>query len=415
MESNNIPQYGAATKPAPSLSSNPSNAPSPAAKPGKPPKLYTRLRMATLTAPQVIAETSRRDDAPRFLVRQRIMAAGIVLLIAVVIALSVVIKLVQTSVKNEKSSKLAAMEQREKLKVFSAALEKEKEVLNTRVADLEQKWKISAQLQADLARERQLSTEAKAGLQQATAAKSAAEKERADMQAQVVTQSKRVTDVMVAMDQIQQELAREKQSRTESEAEIAKANQAHMVLAQAMVGLKQKLAEAEKQAQVLKNKGEFLAQRQTELARERQFSTEAEAGLRQATAFEQFHADRGMSPSGADAAKAAGGFLSAGSEANRHFRAGIQKWGEGNANGSIAEFNKTISLDGSAAVAYYNAALGYVEKGDRYKACDYLYQAGEIFLENKNEKQAARVVELMKVIDPSSDLTAKLRKKIAKK
>ena len=140
------------------------------------------------------------------------------------------------------------------------------------------------------------------------------------------------------------------------------------------------------------------------------------------TVKQQFYLDRGEPPSAAiesaqdaDKANTTRVFLSAGSEANRHFKVGFQKWDAGNVDGSMTEFKKTISLDSSAAVAYYNIALGYVAKCDRYKACDYLYQAGEIYLKNENTKEANRVVEFMRTIDPSSSITEKLCKKIAKK
>ncbi|MFH1970012.1 MAG: hypothetical protein ABIJ53_06805, partial [Verrucomicrobiota bacterium] len=116
-----------------------------------------------------------------------------------------------------------------------------------------------------------------------------------------------------------------------------------------------------------------------------------------------------------DKAKTTSAFLSAGSEANRHYKAGIQKWDAGDVDGAITEFKKTVSLDSSLAGAYYNIALGYVKKGDRDEACDYAYQAGEIYLKNKNNKQAIRMVVFIKNIDPSSSLIEKLRKQIAEK
>ncbi|MCG2659887.1 MAG: hypothetical protein L6437_06560, partial [Kiritimatiellae bacterium] len=117
----------------------------------------------------------------------------------------------------------------------------------------------------------------------------------------------------------------------------------------------------------------------------------------------------------ADKAKTTSAFRSAGSEANQHYKAGIQKWDAGDVDGAIAEFKKTVSLDSSLAGAYYNIALGYAKKGDRDEACDYAYQAGEIYLKNKNNKQAIRMVVFIKNIDPFSSLNEKLRKEIAKK
>ena len=529
--------------------------------PGKPPKLYTRLRMASLTAPRGIDEPSKRDYASGFSGKQRMLAWGIGFLIAVVVALSVVLKLVQIEAKNEKNSNMAAVEQQGKLMAFIGAVEKEKAALKTRVAELEQKWQINAQLQTELVTARKLRVEEEADLRQAMVAKAAAEqdmatikarlaevsqknamaqeharqvqalqdeigrekqrqeslfqdaakaceamlaaeKERADLQAQVDAQTKRMTEVMNAADQIQAELAREKQVCTASEAEIVEANQARAAAVQAMVGLKQKIVEGEKQARVLKKKREFLAQRQAELAKARKLSAEKEVDLRRVTVaktaaeqdmatlkarlaevsqevvtvqeqttqfqalqneinrekqwqksllqemakacetiqapkkksadlqaqaaetppVERFYLDRGEPPSDAiesaqdaDKANTTGVFLSAKSEAKRHFQAGFQEWDEGNVDSAMAEFKKTISLDSSAAVAYYNIALGYVAKGDRNKACDYLYQAGEIYLKNANNKQANRVAEFMRTINPSSSLGEKLRQQIAQK
>ncbi|MFC1461061.1 hypothetical protein ACFLQR_00900 [Verrucomicrobiota bacterium] len=516
------------------------------------------------TAPRVIGAPSERDYAPGFFGKRRMLGWGIVFLIAVVATLSVIFELVPAEVKDEKNSNMAAVEQRGKQKAFIGAIEKEKAVPQTRVAELEQKWKTSAQLQAELAKARNLSAEAEAGLQQAKVAKTvseqdlatlkarqgevsqkaveaeeqakqvqalqdeigrekqrqeslfqdaakvckvmlAAEKERADLQAQVDAQAKRMIEVMNTVntaDQVQEELAREKQVSTEREAEIVEANQARAAAAQAIVGLKQKIAEGEKQAKVLKRKGELLTQRQAELARARKLSVETDADLQQAKVaktaseqdlatlrarlkevsqkvvtareqanqvqalqdeigkekqwqesllremaraceavqaakkkradlqaqvtetptVEQFDIDRGEPPSNAielakdtDRANTTSGFLSAGSEANRYYKAGIQKWDAGDVDGAIAEFKKTIRLDSSAAGVYYNIALGYVAKGDRYKACDYAYQAGEIYFKNKRNNQANRVVEFMKIVDPSSSLIEKLRKKIPEK
>jgi len=118
----------------------------------------------------------------------------------------------------------------------------------------------------------------------------------------------------------------------------------------------------------------------------------------------------------ADKAKtsASGAFIPAGSEADRHYMVGVQKWDAGDVDGAIKEFKEAIRRDDSMASAYYNIALGYFKKGDRDEACDYAYEAGEVYLKNKNSKQATRMVVLLKKIDPSSSLIEKLRKQIAK-
>lgn len=509
--------------------------------------------MASLAAPPALA----KPGAPGSSGKPRRLAWGIVFLVVFALALTAVIKLIQADLKSNQ----AAAEQQGTLKTLLEAVEKEKAGLRTRVAELEQKWKVSAELQAELAAARKLSAEEEAELQRATAAKAAAEqelatlktrlgevsqntvmrpeqaqqiqvlqdelgremqrqeslfqdaakayaamleteKERAELQAQVDAQVKRMTEVMNATDQIQKELAREKQVSTESEVEIAEANRARAAAAQAMAELKQKFSAGEKQARVLKKKRELLAQRQADLTAARKLSAETKTELQQATAARtaaeqelaalkarlaavsqnvvtaqdqaqqvqalkdeigrekqaqesllaemakacaavpapqrpnpalpaqtaeapppgQLAGGRGdQAPAASEPAQVAAkensarALLSAGSEATRHFKVGAQKWEAGDVDGAMAEFKKTISLDSAAAAAYYNLALGYIAKGDRYKACDYLYQAGEIYLTNENTRQASRVVEFIRTIDPSSALGEKLSAKIAGK
>ncbi len=457
MVSNNIPQDGSATKPAPSPGAMAGKPPKLHARLGKPPKLYTRLRMASLTAPQVIGETRKRDYAPAFFGTRQRLGWVIGFLIAGVVALSVVIRLVQADVKNEKNFNMAVVEQRGKLKDFMGDVEKEKAVLKTRVAELEQKWQISAQLQAELANARKLNTEAETRLQQATVAKAAAEQNMATLKARLDDVSQKVATVQEQAKQVQalqDEIGRENQRQTElanarklsaeAETRLQQATVAKTAAEQDIAMLKARLndvsqkvvtvQEQAKQVQAMRDEIGRENQRQAELSRARKFSTEADlqaakkkrtdsqAHAAKTPTVERFSLDRGETPSAAiesaqaaDQAKAAGVFLSAGSEANQHFKAGFQKWDEDNVDGSMAEFKKTISLDSSAAAAYYNIALGYIEKGDRYKACDYLYQAGEIYLKNKDNKQAVRVAELMRTIAPYSSLTEKFHRKIVKK
>ncbi|MBI2442210.1 MAG: hypothetical protein HYV35_12670 [Lentisphaerae bacterium] len=423
---------------------------------GKPPKLSARLRMASLVAPQAIGAQDKRDYAPGIFGKQRILGWAIGLIMAVVIALFVVIKVVQTDVNNEKTANMVAAEQRKKLQIFIEAVEKEKEALKTRVAELEEEWKSSAQLQAELAKARKLSAEAEASLRQATVAKMAAEQDMATLKTRleevsqkVVTVQEQARQVQALKDEIgkenqrQAELAKVRKLSTEADASLWQATVAKTAAEQDMATLKARLEEVSQKVVTVQEQARQVQALQDEINRENQRqqalfrdATKAYAAIQAAKekrtdlpaqdgkplTVNQFHLGRGEPPfnaiesaQAADKAKTASVLSAAGSEADRHFQAGFQKWNAGDVDGSMAEFEKTISLDSSAAVAYYNIALGYVEKGDNYKACDYLYRAGEIYLKNKNNKQANRVAAFMSVIDPSSSLTKKLNQKIAQK
>jgi hypothetical protein len=71
-----------------------------------------------------------------------------------------------------------------------------------------------------------------------------------------------------------------------------------------------------------------------------------------------------------------------------------------------------VSLNPSAAGAYYNLGLAYAQKEDQSTACDYAYHAGRAYLKKRNVQQALRMVVFMKSIDPKSRLIDKLHKEI---
>jgi len=99
-------------------------------------------------------------------------------------------------------------------------------------------------------------------------------------------------------------------------------------------------------------------------------------------------------------------------EADRSYQSGIQKWDKGDIDGAIVEFKKTVFLNPDAAGAYYNLGLAYLRNDNTSKACSYAYQAGRIYLKEKNIRQARRMVVFLKNIDSSSRLIDKLRKEI---
>ncbi|MBU4430414.1 MAG: tetratricopeptide repeat protein, partial [Verrucomicrobia bacterium] len=101
-------------------------------------------------------------------------------------------------------------------------------------------------------------------------------------------------------------------------------------------------------------------------------------------------------------------------EADRHYKAGIQKWDAQDIDGAITEFKKTIYLNPDAAGAYYNLGLAYLHKDDISTACNYAYQAGHTYIKRKNTQQALRMMIFIKSMDSSSRLIDKLRKEIYK-
>jgi chromosome segregation ATPase len=256
-----------------------------------------------------------------------------------------------------------------------AAMDKEQSALKSQLADMEKQYaagqeqmKVAAQAQADLKQERDLRDQADKRMTKMAAQEKARATQIGDLNDQLQTASKK-------------NAALAKDLEHQSQAAVAPA-----------VESKQGSGEPES---VTATEKKILAQAKGE----------SETGAAEAA-------------QGADKAKtteASGVFIPAVSDANRHYMIGIQKWDAGDVDSAIAEFKKTISLDSSLAGAYYNIALGYSRKGDRDEACDYAYQAGKIYLKNKNNQQATRMVVLIRNINPSSSLIDKLRKEISKK
>ncbi len=99
-------------------------------------------------------------------------------------------------------------------------------------------------------------------------------------------------------------------------------------------------------------------------------------------------------------------------DADRHYQSGIQKWDQGDIDGAIVKFKKTVFLNPDAAGAYYNLGLAYLRNDNTAKACSYAYQAGRIYLKEQNIRQAWRMLVFLKSMDSSSRLINKLRKEI---
>ncbi|MFH1477340.1 MAG: hypothetical protein ABIH24_07615 [Verrucomicrobiota bacterium] len=292
------------------------------------------------------------------------------------------LKGLQAELSEEQKARQKSEAEAEKKTMALASVEQERDALKSRLADMEQQYaarqeqvKVVAQVRADLKRERELREQT----DKRAVAMAAQEKARArqirELKDQVQTAAKNNTALAKDLEHQSQQAAIERKAADEMPAVESK--QAH--------GEPESVTAAEKKILV-------------------QAAGKPETGATESAP----DADK-------TTGEASGALRPAVSEANRHYMMGIQKWDAGDVDGAIAEFKKTVSLDSSAAGAYYNIALGYARKGDRDKACDYAYQAGEIYLKNKNNKQATRMVVFIKKIDPTSSLIEKLRKQIAKK
>ncbi len=100
-------------------------------------------------------------------------------------------------------------------------------------------------------------------------------------------------------------------------------------------------------------------------------------------------------------------------QAYQHHQRGLRKWDEGDVRGAIAEFNQSVLLNKDSSGDYYNMALGYYRLGHTNQACAYAYQAGSAYFRNKDQIQAQRMVELLKVMDANSDYIAKLTEELS--
>lgn len=277
--------------------------------------------------------------------------------------------------KEQKARKESTVEAAKKAEALAAA-EKEQNALKRQLVDLELQYsakleqvKAVAQARADLEKERKLRAQADQRMAEIAASDKALVKQNRDLKAQVQAAANKNTALAKDLDHQSQQAAAERS--------VAVANTSGR-------GEPESISATEKK---------ILAQAKGE----------APSGA----------IESGQDVDTAKSAEASSALRSFGSEANRHYQAGIQKWDAGDIDGAITEFKKTVSLDSSLAGAYYNIALGYGKKGNQDEACDYAYQAGMIYLKNKNNKQAIRMVVFIKNIDPSSSLLEKLRKEIA--
>ena len=76
---------------------------------------------------------------------------------------------------------------------------------------------------------------------------------------------------------------------------------------------------------------------------------------------------------------------------------------------AIDDYSKAIELNPQYAYAYYNRGIAHNDLGEHQKAIDDYYQAGILNLKQNNKTQALKCIDLMKKIDPSSQLIYKLQ------
>ncbi|MBI2442248.1 MAG: hypothetical protein HYV35_12875 [Lentisphaerae bacterium] len=378
----------------------------------------------------------------------------------------------------EQAAHALSLEQLEKGKTAATAAAKEKVDLQKLVAELDKQISGAAdqrkaleQLKVKVAKEKKARTEAEAQLASAVAAQTADQQATADLRRKIVEIEERL-DKQTAQDRelknLQAELSKEQKERKAAEAKARQEAEAQAVLEQEHSELKSRLTEVEQQYAIRLEQQKVMAQAQSGLKREKELRKQTEKLLAETAAKEKDLAEQNrelskqlqtaaeksaalaeeldrqmqlaaksktIKPESAMAVekktgdeagstavaqeagktKVAKAGSSAGSEAQQHYQAGIQKWDAGDIDGAIAEFKRTVSLDANAAGAYYNIALGYSKKDDRDEACDYAYKAAQVYLNNRNTKQATRMVVFIKNVDPTSPLIEKLRKEIAEK
>jgi chemotaxis protein histidine kinase CheA len=278
-------------------------------------------------------------------------------------------------------------------------------------------------LQSDLAREQKAREEKESELKKKEQAFAVTEKEHNELKQTLAEIEKKYAAGQAqikAIAQARSDLERERELLKQAGKRAGETTSREKALARQNRGLKDQLQTVGKKNAALAEEQERQSQSIAELAAENKPERSAPESVVEAEkkiiaqAKGETAPESGQPPQDAEKAKPPV-FRSARAEADWHYQTGIRKWDAGDVDGAIAEFRKTVGIDGSLAGAYYNIALGYARKDDRDRACDYAYKAGEVYLENKNFKQATRMVVLIKNIDPSSSLIEKLRKQIAKK
>jgi tetratricopeptide (TPR) repeat protein len=76
---------------------------------------------------------------------------------------------------------------------------------------------------------------------------------------------------------------------------------------------------------------------------------------------------------------------------------------------AIENYTKAIEINPKYANTYYSRGNVYRKIGKYQKAIDDCYQAGTLYLKQKNKTRVLECIDLMKTIDPSSQLINKLQ------
>ena len=85
---------------------------------------------------------------------------------------------------------------------------------------------------------------------------------------------------------------------------------------------------------------------------------------------------------------------------------------KGDYSKAIEYYQKAIEINPDYAAAYYNMGLAYFAKGWKTSAADYLYQAGLIYLGQKDRQKVLRQIDFMKDLVPDSPLITLLMEKL---
>ncbi|MCK4358417.1 MAG: tetratricopeptide repeat protein [Candidatus Cloacimonetes bacterium] len=85
---------------------------------------------------------------------------------------------------------------------------------------------------------------------------------------------------------------------------------------------------------------------------------------------------------------------------------------KGDYSKAIEYYQKAIEINPDYAEAYYNMGIAYYSKGWKTSAADYLYQAGLIYLGQKDRQKVLRQIDFMKDLVPDSPLIPILMEKL---
>ena len=98
--------------------------------------------------------------------------------------------------------------------------------------------------------------------------------------------------------------------------------------------------------------------------------------------------------------------------ANAYYNMGIAYAYKENYDKALECCQKAIEIKNDYANAYYNMGFSYLAKDLDISAADSFYQAGLLFLKQKNRQLVLRTIESMKEYTPDSPLIQKLMDKL---